>query len=255
MALSDDERRRIRVMAEWAHTEEAAAWTLAGVRPGATVADIGCGPGGVLRLLAREVGPKGRADGVDQDPAAVSAAAAEIRDHPQASVRLGEAGGTGLPKGGYDVVMSRHVLAHNGGREAAIVSHLARLARPGGAVYLVEMDHDALWQEPQDPELAELDERYSRHQERSGNDRKVGRRLGALLCAAGAEVELFRCGGPVLRVPPGARGSAWAARDALDATEHDLARWEAAFARLDAAPERPWAAVALCVAVGRMSPR
>lgn len=251
MQLSEGERRQIRVMAEWAHAEEAAHWTLAGVRPGAVVADVGCGPGGILRLLAMQVGPRGRADGVDDDPAVVALAAAELRDLPQVSVRPGDAGRTGLPKGGYDVVMCRHVLAHNGGREAEIVAHLARLARPGGAVYLVELDREALWQEPQEPDLVELDERYSRLQEALGNDRRVGRRLGALLTAAGAQVELFRCGGPVMRVPPGTRGAAWAAREALDATEEDLARWSAAFARADAATERPWTAVSVCVAVGR----
>lgn len=38
------------------------------------------------------------------------------------------------------MAMLRHVLAHNGGQEQAIVGHLATLIRPGGSVYLADGD-------------------------------------------------------------------------------------------------------------------
>jgi SAM-dependent methyltransferase len=255
LALSEDERRRYRLMAETARTEEAPYLIAAGLRPGAVVADVGCGPSATLRLLAQEVGPLGRAIGVDQAADAVAAASEEVGDLRQASVRSGDATDTGLPLGSFDVVVCRHVLAHNGGREAEIVGHLAQLARPGGAVYLADVDAAAIWMQPYDPSLAELDERYRAYHNILGNDLTVGRALGSFLESAGLTVQRFRCGGPAIRVPPGMRGPAWAARNALRdaglATEADLARWEAAFARLDARLDRPWVSLPTCVAVGQ----
>jgi SAM-dependent methyltransferase len=256
LVLSEDERRRYRLMAETAHTEEAALWSAAGVCAGAAVADIGCGPGAVLRLLAQEVGPGGRADGVDNAPGTVTAGADEVGDLPQATVRRGEATATGLPAGGYDVVMCRHVLAHNGGREADIVRHLTQLGRPGGVVYLVDTDVDTVWMRPEDPDIAELQARYVAYHRDRGNDLNIGRSLGLLLEAAGSTIEHYRVSGPVIRLPPGLRGPAWAAREILRAagavTDDDLDRWGAAFARLDACPDRPWAAFPTCIAIGRL---
>lgn len=40
------------------------------------------------------------------------------------ALRLGEAEATGLPRAYYDVAVLSHVLAHNGGREQAIMDHL-----------------------------------------------------------------------------------------------------------------------------------
>lgn len=255
LALSSDERDRYRLMAEVARAEEADHLTAAGLRAGAAVADIGCGPGAMLRLLAQEVGSQGRADGVDLDPVAVAAAGDEIGGLPQASVRGGDAADTGLPAGAYDLVMCRHVLAHNGGRETEIVAHLASLAGPGGAVYLADVDVDTVWMRPEDPDLAELNARYRALHNGLGNDLTVGRRLGWLLEEAGLTVTMFRSGGSVRRMPPGVRHPGWAARDALCAAgladALDLARWEAAYTRLDAISERPWASQPICVAVGR----
>ncbi len=44
--------------------------------------------------------------------------------------------------------MLRHVLAHNGGAEDAIVAHLATLLRPGGCLYLVDAYLTAILSSP-----------------------------------------------------------------------------------------------------------
>jgi precorrin-6B methylase 2 len=65
------------------------------------------------------VGPAGQVIGVDSDPATLAAARALIRQAGASniSVRAGEAAATGLQPGRVDVVMMRHVLAHNGSHE------------------------------------------------------------------------------------------------------------------------------------------
>jgi|HubBroStandDraft_6_1064221.scaffolds.fasta_scaffold294992_2 SAM-dependent methyltransferase len=256
LTLSEQERARYRMMAKGAAENEAAEWTAAGVLPGARIADVGCGPGAVLRLLAEQVGTDGFAVGIDADPAAVLMANEEIEGLDQAEARIGSAIDTGLDPSSYDVVMCRHVLAHNGEREAEIVSHLVSLAASGGGhVYLADVDATALRSTFGDPDLEDLLARYFDFQRARGNDLSVGLRLGDLLMDAGLAVERYACRAPVIQVPPGMRPPAWAARGEMMAdgfaTDADITRWEGAFARLDAAERRPWLFPATFVAVGR----
>lgn len=255
LALSDQERARYRMMAAGAAENETAEWTAAGVVDAARVADIGCGPGAVLRLLAERVGPRGFAIGIDADPEAVSMARAEIEGLAQAQARVGSADATGLEPGSFDVVMCRHVLAHNGGREAAIVAELASLVRTGGSVYLVDIDATAFRLTSSDPDVQDAQDRYLTFQLARGNDLSVGLRLGDLLTDAGLDVERYACRAPVLSLQPGMRPPTWAARHHMVAeglaTDGDLKRWDAAFARLDAAERRPWLFPAAFVAIGR----
>lgn len=258
LELNENEILRYHLMAAVARKEEAEDWTRAGVVPGARVTDVGCGPGAVLALLADIVGPDGAAVGVDNDPAAAARAHHEVAERRQASVVVGGAEATGLEPARFDVVMCRHVLAHNGGREAAIVHHLGSLLRPGGAAYLVDVDLTGIRTVP---DLDDLDEsfdmvdRYIAFHTARGGDVKVGMRLGVLLDEAGLEVERYRCVGSVVRMPPGLRPAAWAAREAMvaegAATAADIERWEAAFTRLDQSPFRPWFFVPVFIAIGR----
>ena len=255
LALSEQERTRYRRMAEVASVNEAADWSAAGIVSNARVADVGCGPGAVLRLLAERVVPDGSAVGVDADPAAVSMAQDEVADLAHAAVRVGQADATGLDPQSYDVVMCRHVLAHNGGRESAIVAHLASLAATGGCVYLVDIDATALRFTPTDPDVQDLWERYQAFQRARGNDLSIGLRLGDLLMDAGLNVERYACSAPVISVPPGARPPSWAARTDMVAggfaTDADVKRWEDAFTQLDSKERRPWSFPAAFLAIGR----
>src|SRR5215470_10438781 len=78
LKLSDDEVARYRWMAARAQLSERELWEQAGIRPGARVADVGCGPGAVLTLLAQIVGPEGSVTGVDANEEALAAARAMI---------------------------------------------------------------------------------------------------------------------------------------------------------------------------------
>jgi SAM-dependent methyltransferase len=256
LALGEVEIGRYRMMAEQARATEADLWRTAGIVPGARVADVGCGPGALLPALAAEVGPTGRVTGVDGDPAAVAAARAYTADSDRVTVVEGRADATGLPSGWFDVVMVRHVLAHNGGREEAIVAHLGTLLRPGGCLYLVDVDGTAMRMMPDDDaDLADLHERYLRFHAGRGNDLRAGLRLAGWLRGAGLDVVEYRGSYAIMPLPPGIRPPSWAARaamvDAGVATEQDLARWGAALDRLDSAQARPTVFAPSFVAIGR----
>lgn len=255
LELSELELLRYTMMAASAADNEAAEWAAAGVVPGARIADVGCGPGAVLRLLAERAGAGGQAVGIDADPAAVAIARQQVTGLPQARVQVGQADATGLEPGAYDVIMCRHVLAHNGGREAAIVAHLASLAAVGGCVCLVDIDATAFRLTAGEPDLEDMNGRYWEFQRARGNDMSVGLRLGDLLTEAGLTVERYACRAPVVRVPPGMRPASWAARAEMAAAGFaggaDIKRWEEAFARLDSSERRPWMFPAYFVAIGR----
>jgi SAM-dependent methyltransferase len=245
LVLSEQEVGRYRMMAARARVEEAAAWTTAGIVPGARVADVGCGPGATLLELADVVGPTGAVVGVDAGADAVATAQQLITASglEHAMVVVGSADATGLAPGSFDVVVMRHVLAHNGGRERAIVRHLAELVRPGGCVYLVDVEMTAFRTLGATPDALELVDRYLQLHRQRGNDPQIGLRLGELLRSAGLTVLDHQGTFSVVSMPPGLRPPAWAARDAMVAaglaTADDVERWRRALEHLDAQPERP----------------
>jgi SAM-dependent methyltransferase len=257
LALDPREVARYRMMAEQARATEAEQWRLAGIGPGARVADVGCGPGALLPVLAAEVAPGGTVTGVDADPAAVALARSFTSDIDGVSVREGAADRTGLPAGAFDVVMVRHVLAHNGGREQAIVTHLAGLLRPGGCLYLADAYGAGMATVPELPVLTEMTERYTAFHAARGNSLQAGLHLARWLRDAGLDVVDFRGRYQIVTAPPGLRPPAWAARDAMLAAgivgAADLQRWERAMEDVDAGADRPTLFFPLFTAVGRAS--
>lgn len=150
-----------------------------------------------------------------------------------AEIRAGRAEATGLAETSFDTVVLRHVLAHNGRAEQPIGDHLASLARPGGHVYLVDIDMTSMSISPSIPDADDLQERYVRWHAEQGNDLRVGRRLPDLGRSAGLVVKAYRGWTQTSEIPPGMRGAAWAAREAMVnaglANQDDLARWAAMF--------------------------
>ena len=258
-ALELDEREveRYRLMAEQARADEADLWALAGIGPGARVADVGCGPGAMLPALSAAVGPGGRVDAVDGDPAAVAAAGALAAAAGLANVSVaeGRADRTGLEAGSLDAVMLRHVLAHNGGAEDAIVGHLATLIRPGGCLYLVDTDGTAIRTLPEHADLTDLHERYAAFRAARGDDNRAGLRLADRLARAGLDVLEFRGRYFIGRPPAAVRPPPWAAREAMRtagvATDADIRRWDRAFQEVAAAPVPPTLFAPFFIAVGR----
>jgi SAM-dependent methyltransferase len=256
LEVSEAEVQRYRLMAAHAVQTEAALWQLAGIVPGAVVADVGCGPAAMSVELAKAVSPGGHVIGVERDDEALRAARAVVAaSGADVELRRGEASATGLAPGSVDVAVLRHVLAHNGGAEQAVVDHLADVVRPGGSLYVVDVDLVAIRIVGADLDLDDLVERYAEFHRRRGNDPLVGLRLRSLLEAAGLEVVTHEGHYNIIQAPPGMRPPAFAAREAMVAdgvvTDQDVARWQAAFRRDDTAPVRPTIFAPVFVAIGR----
>lgn len=256
LRLSEPEIGRYRLMAATAVAQEAEAWRRCGIVPGARVADIGCGPGAVLVELARLTGPGGSVVGVDADAGAVDAARRLVAAEGlgNADVRRADAAEPGLGKGEFDVVMIRHVLAHNGPRVPAILEAAVELLRPGGFLWLTDVGWPANFVDPPDDLIVDLLARYRQLHERSGNDLTVGPHLGSWLTRVGLPVvERLAYYTIISPLPPGG-GAVRAARESLLGeglvTEAEFERAMAAFDRHSADPDSAFL-VATFSAAGR----
>jgi ubiquinone/menaquinone biosynthesis C-methylase UbiE len=157
-----------------------------GLASGQRAIDLGCGPSGVIDLLAERVAPGGQVTGLDADPAHVAMARQFAAEHGLASVEVIEADArhTGLPPDSFDVVHARTLLVTIPD-PAEVLAEMTRLARPGGWVAGLEADAEHSLCYPAHPAWDRLSEVFLTAFRRNGADPLTGRRLPELYRQAG----------------------------------------------------------------------
>ncbi len=180
------EQQRLRQQAEELAEESAWLFDRIGIRPGAHVVEVGCGPQGCLELLSERVGVEGSVVGIEISDEAVELARAFLDERriTNAQVLRGDAKSAALPHESFDLATARLVLV-NIPEPEALVAEMVALVRPGGTVAL----HEADWRAHVcDPPLLEWDRLMAAleaYATRNSIDLFVGRRLPRLLAAAG----------------------------------------------------------------------
>ncbi|MGC1347649.1 MAG: methyltransferase domain-containing protein [Methyloceanibacter sp.] len=156
-----------------------------GIKSGEKIVDIGCGPGGVLHLLAKRVGPTGAILGIDRSAHFVEQARRFAADLGlmQVEVREGDAYDTGLPRASFDGAHMRLVLV-NVPKPELIVREVVSLVKPGGWVASFEAE-EARVIDPLPPEYTRLRAAYEAHARSQGIDLDIGRRTHRLFREAG----------------------------------------------------------------------
>jgi SAM-dependent methyltransferase len=159
-----------------------------GLRPGEAAIDLGCGPSGILALLAAAVSPGGRVVGLDADPAHVAMARRYADDLKLGDVEVlaGDARRTGLPPGEFDLVHARTLLVTIP-EPGEVVAEMVRLAKPGGWVASQEPDVGFSLCHPPLPAWDRLRDLFLASFGRSGADCQIGRKLPELLRGAGLD--------------------------------------------------------------------
>jgi ubiquinone/menaquinone biosynthesis C-methylase UbiE len=170
--------------------------TRAGFGEGATVVDLGCGPGFTTMDLARAVGPEGRVIAVDRDGE---------RSLPLLEERAGASGFTNietrateleslnLPEASVDGVYGRWVLMYLPERSAeALVASVARWLRPGGVCALAEFcNYRHIHIHPPSVHLPAIADALMRAVRGTrGCNPEIGNALPGLLNRAGLEVTI-----------------------------------------------------------------
>ena len=186
---SAEEQSRLTAMQTILNAEELKQIDLAEVR---TVLDVGAGLGQMTRSLAKAVGRGARVVGVERDERqrneAVRQAEAAGERH-LIDLRAGDAVRLPLSDaewGSFDLVHARFLLEHISEPEAAL-AQMAKAARPGGRVILMDDDHDQLRLWPDAPRYQRIWQLYWQSYRDHGHDPLVGRRLVALLIGAGLQ--------------------------------------------------------------------
>ena len=191
LGSSPDESARLQRQAEELAAGSAALLDRVGLRPGQKAIDLGCGPRGILDMLAERVSPAGRVVGLDADPAhtAMAAEFAAGRGLRGVEIMTADARSTGLPSGSFDLVHARTLLI-NLPEPAEVAAEMARLARPGGWVASMEPDTEHARCYPPHPAFGRLCEIFTVVFSRNGADPWIGR--GYPSCSARRDWKMSR---------------------------------------------------------------
>jgi SAM-dependent methyltransferase len=111
----------------------------AGIAPGMTILDVGCGVGDVAFLAAELVGPSGAVVGIDRAPQAITIARSREQERPISTVSFRENDLSALTFGRqFDAVVGRYVLMYL--RDpSAVLRLLASFVRSGGVIVFHEL--------------------------------------------------------------------------------------------------------------------
>jgi SAM-dependent methyltransferase len=188
LGSSRGESARLQRQAEELAADSAALLDRVGLRPGQSAIDLGCGPRGILDLLAGWVGPAGRVVGLDSDPAhaAMAAEFAAGRGLSGVEIITADARNSGLPSDSFDLVHARTLLV-NVPEPADAAAEMMRLARPGGWVASMEPDTEHALCYPPHPAFDRLRDIFTVAFRRNGADPWVGRRVPELFRRAGLD--------------------------------------------------------------------
>jgi ubiquinone/menaquinone biosynthesis C-methylase UbiE len=169
-------------------TESAALLDRVVMHPGQSAIDLGCGPRGIVDLLAARVTPGGRVVGLDADPQHAAMAAEFVAERRLDCVEIvtADARNTDLPSDSFDVVHARTLLINVPDPEQ-VVAEMVRLARPGGWVASMEPDTELVLCYPPLLAFDRICSIFPLVAARHGADPLIGRRVAELLRNAGLE--------------------------------------------------------------------
>jgi SAM-dependent methyltransferase len=149
MRIGDADARRLQLLGQFYDPMSAAFLEAAGVRPGDTVADVGCGHGGVTERIATRVGDAGRVYAVDASPDQLRIARSNLADRSNVTFIQASLEDDPLRGQHVDWVYSRFLLMHVRNLDRAM-NAMANMITDDGALLLEIADVGSLTFSPAD---------------------------------------------------------------------------------------------------------
>lgn len=160
----------------WRRVDNSAGYVASRLAQGASLLDVGCGPGTLTVDLARRVAP-GRVVGIDSAEAIVHQATSDCpRDVANVEFRVGNVYELDFGSGTFDFVHAHQVLQHLNDPVAAL-REMRRVCRPGGSVVARDADYGAMTWHPADDRLARWLASYRAVAAANGGQPDAGRYL------------------------------------------------------------------------------
>lgn len=155
------------------------------LRPDSRVLDCGCGPGSITLGIAARV-PRGSVNGIDMDAGQIEFAHQRARAANIGNATFSTASVYSLPfpDASFDAVFS-HALFEHLARPVDAARECLRVLRPGGAIGVATPDWEAFIVAPDSARVRSALADYCRRQRDNGGDTGIGRKLAAVLGAAG----------------------------------------------------------------------
>jgi ubiquinone/menaquinone biosynthesis C-methylase UbiE len=175
---------RLQVLARSLWPATSALLDRAGLGPGMSCADLGCGGGAVTLELARLVGQDGQVTGIDMDEVKLALARQAAADRGWSNVQFvaGDVYQWAEPAS-YDLVYCRNLLQHLS-RPVQVLQAMWAAVRPGGVIVVEDADFTGSFCDPPSAGFAFWVDAYQRVLERNGGDPMVGRKLHRHFAAA-----------------------------------------------------------------------
>jgi len=199
LGTHDAELHRLGLQAQLWRPQALALWEKAGLRPGQTILDLGCGPGYATLDLARVAGPSGRVVGVDASERFVNHLRSQppVFDAAPIEASVADVQALELPEGTFDAVWERWCLCFVPKLREALAG-VARALKPGGVLVLHEyVNYGCMRLAPQSAAFERIIPAVMESFRMEGGDADVGLRLPTLLAEVGLEVVHLE---PVMRL-------------------------------------------------------
>ncbi len=138
---SAEETFRLNNKTDTAAVLSQARW--AGLHPGMSVVDVGCGPGKTSAALLEAVSPGGRVVGIDASPERLDFARSQYESEGLQFCQA-DALGDLDELGTFDFVWCRFFLEYHREHADELYANLDRLVRPGGILCLIDLDYNCM---------------------------------------------------------------------------------------------------------------
>jgi len=168
---------------KWRTVDNSARYLAPSLTAGASVLDVGCGPGTITVDIARRVAP-GRVVGLDASAAVIEDARGHAAGVDNIEFRAGDVYALDVDDGTFDVVHAHQVLQHLHDPVKAL-QEMKRVCKPGGVVAARDGDYGAFTWYPTEPALDAWLALYRKIARANQGEPDAGRRLPAWAHAAG----------------------------------------------------------------------